>query len=371
MTIEQILAPDVEALAPKRPSTSRLGSTKRLPTPPEGRHLHRGPVSSDSIEFEGRQAGLVLAQDVTEQRGLEEQLRQAQKMEAIGQLAGGIAHDFNNLLLVIRGYSATARRSLKDEVAPRARSQIDRAAQRAAEFTHQLLAFSRQQVLQPEVIDLNDVVAETLALFAALIGGTSSSSRTSSRRSAGARRPRPARASGLQPGDQRARRDARTAARSDRTANVEPRRGRRGRHERLSRARTSSRGHRHRDRAWTRRRSSRVFEPFFTTKEGRAPGLGLATVYGIVKQSGGHIWVYSEPGMGTTFKLYFPAHERRADAARSAAEAPESLTGSEMILLVEDAEMVRSLVTATLKSYGYTCWPRERAEASRSPTATA
>ncbi len=127
-------------------------------------------VSSDAIEFDGRRAGLALAQDLTEQHRLEAQLRQAQKMEAIGNLAGGIAHDFNNLLLVIRGYSSILLKSLTDEKLRSSAEQIDNAARQASEFTHQLLAFSRQQVLRPEVTDLNTVVTETLRMLHRSLG---------------------------------------------------------------------------------------------------------------------------------------------------------------------------------------------------------
>ena len=156
---------------------SRRNSANDPDAPSGSRHRRKDGtfievlVSSDSIEFEGHQASLVLAQDMTEQRRLEEHLRQAQKMEAIGNLAGGIAHDFNNLLLVIRGYSAILLKQLTDEHLRESAQQIDGAAQLAGEFTHQLLAFSRQQVLRPEVSDLNEIVAETLTLLRRSIGG--------------------------------------------------------------------------------------------------------------------------------------------------------------------------------------------------------
>ena len=351
MTIDAILSPEDET------ALREAGGADR---PNVRRHRRKDGtfldvlVSSDSIEFEGRLAGLVLAQDMTEQRGLEEQLRQGQKMEAIGNLAGGIAHDFNNLLLVIRGYCAILLKQLSDEELRDSAQQIDRAAERASEFTHQLLAFSRQQVLRPEVIDLNTVVAETLTLLQRSFGGNIQIES----------RLEPAIEPVLVDRGQIAQavlnlainaRDAMSESGGTlniRTANVD-----------LDEVYANAQGSvvagsyvvlqiTDSGTGMDKETQSRVFDPFFTTKE-EGTGLGLATVYGLVKQSGGHIWLYSEPGMGTTFKLYFPT-TRVEPTLRSESSSPTTLTGDEVILLVEDTEMVRALVTATLKSYGYT-----------------
>ncbi len=361
MTIETILAPEDETALREAREASQGQSTKGWDRPNLGRHRRKDGtfldvlVSSDSIEFEGRQAGLVLAQDMTEQRGLEEQLRQGQKMEAIGNLAGGIAHDFNNLLLVIRGYTANLLKELSDKTLRESALQIDRAAQRAGDFTHQLLAFSRQQVLRPEVIDLNTNVAETLMLLERSFGGNIQIQSQLE----------PAIKPVLVDRGQIAQavlnlainaRDAMTEAGgtlSIRTANIELDDAYADIHEAVVAGSYVVLQITDSGTGMDKETQGRVFDPFFTTKE-EGTGLGLATVYGLVKQSGGHIWLYSEPGMGTTFKLYFPATSADLTVRSESSSNPTSLTGNEVILLVEDTEMVRSLVTATLKSYGYT-----------------
>jgi len=348
MTIKKILAPEDETALREGSEASVLRHRRKNGT------FVEVLVSSDAIEFEGRPAGLVLAQDMTAQRGLEEQLRQGQKMEAIGRLAGGIAHDFNNLLLVIRGYSAILLGELSDEEQRDSAQQIDSAAERAGEFTRQLLAFSRQQVLRPEVTDLNAVVAETLTLLQRSIGGSVQIE------------------SELEPGigtvlvdrGQIAQavmslalnaRDAMSDGGGTlriRTAGVELDGTSTNAHDEvipgsyvLLQITDSGTG-------MDKETQSRIFDPFFTTKD-EGTGLGLATVYGLVKQSGGHIWFYSEPGVGTTFKLYFPTTNAYVTHKTVSRDLP-SLRGNETILLVEDTEVVRSLVTSTLESYGYT-----------------
>ena len=340
---------------------SRRNSANDPDAPSGSRHRRKDGtfievlVSSDSIEFEGHQASLVLAQDMTEQRRLEEHLRQAQKMEAIGNLAGGIAHDFNNLLLVIRGYSAILLKQLTDEHLRDSAQQIDGAAQLAGEFTHQLLAFSRQQVLRPEVSDLNEIVAETLTLLRRSIGGEISVESQFE----------PALGAVLVDRGQIAQavlnlainaRDAMSeegGRLSIRTANAELDQTYATAHEgvvpgsyALLQITDSGVG-------MDKETQSRAFDPFFTTKE-EGSGLGLATVYGLVKQSGGHIWLYSEPGMGTTFKLFFPITSAPITSSIESVDVKSLMgTGTETILLVEDTEMVRSLVTTMLGSYGY------------------
>jgi two-component system cell cycle sensor histidine kinase/response regulator CckA len=359
MTIEAILAPEDETALAEAREASQGQSTKGWDRPNVGRHRRKDGtfldvlVSSDSIEFEGREAGLVLAQDMTEQRGLEEQLRQGQKMEAIGNLAGGIAHDFNNLLLVIRGYSANLLKQLTEEDLRDSAQQIDRAAQRASEFTHQLLAFSRQQVLRPEVIDLNTVVAETLALLQRSFGGNI---QIESRLEAALEPVLVDRGQIAQAVLNLAinARDAMSESGGTlniRTANVDLDEVYANAQETVVAGTYVVLQITDSGTGMDKETQRCVFDPFFTTKE-EGTGLGLATVYGLVKQSGGHIWLYSEPGMGTTFKLYFPT-TRAELTLRSESSSPTTLTGNEVILLVEDTEMVRALVTATLKSYGY------------------
>jgi PAS domain S-box-containing protein len=288
-----------------------------------------------------------------EREQLEGQLRQSQKMEAIGNLAGGIAHDFNNLLMVVRGYSAILLKRNTDEGLAEGLLQIDNAANRATELTRQLLAFSRQQVIRRESSDLSDLVEETLKLLARSLGEDIEL----------VVELEPALAPvvldrgqfgqvilNLAVNARDAMQDGGTL--TIRTANV---------------VLDESYAHEHLDvvpgtyallqvtdsgAGMDDETQDRVFDPFFTTKP-NGTGLGLATVYGIVKQNGGHIWLYSEPGLGTTFKIYFP-HETTAPVAAPAPEEPASLQGAETILLVEDSDAVRSLVAELLTSYGYT-----------------
>jgi two-component system cell cycle sensor histidine kinase/response regulator CckA len=311
-------------------------------------------VSSSTLEFEGRAARLVLAQDITEQRQIEEQLRQAEKMDAIGSLAGGIAHDFNNILMVIRACGALLLKRLEDDDLRADVIQIDSAAQRAAELTHQLLAFSRQQVLRPETTSLNRVVEETLVLLDRVIGedieivcelDPQLESTVVDRTQLGqvimnlAVNARDAMPNG--------------GLIKIRTANVMLDELYATEHTdvapgpyALLQVTDSGEG-------MDEDTRSRVFDPFYTTKKA-GTGLGLATVYGIVRQSGGSIWLYSEPGMGTTFKLYFPRVSTPAETEILTANGNAgSLDGAETILLVEDEEEVRPLIAEALRSYGY------------------
>jgi two-component system cell cycle sensor histidine kinase/response regulator CckA len=359
MTIEEILAPDDEEARRATFEDTHGNSTTGWDSPNVSRHRRKdGTViyalmSSDTIEFEGHQAGLVLAQDMTEQRRLGEQLRQGQKMEAIGSLAGAIAHDFNNLLLVIRGYSAMMLTRLTDEQDRESAQLIDSAAQRAGEFTHRLLAFSRQQVLRPEVSNLNAVVTDTLTMLERSIGAAV---RIDSQLE-------PALGPVLVDRGQIAQAvlnlaiNARDAigegggTLSIRTANVELDEAYTKAHDDLAPGSYALLQITDSGKGMDKETQIRAFDPFFTTKE-EGTGLGLATVYGLVKQSGGHIAFYSEPGMGTTFRLYFPITSARITPSKESGSVA-SLTGSETVLLVEDAEIVRALVTTMLESYGY------------------
>jgi len=293
-----------------------------------------------------------IARDVTERKRLLEQLRQAQKMEEIGNLAGGVAHDFNNLLTVILGSTTSLLRGLADERLVEDATNIEAAAEQAAALTRQLLAFSRQQVLEPESLDLNDVVEETLRLLGRILGEDVQLDC----RLEPDLRPVLVDRSQLQQVIVNLVVNARQAMEGGgtlgiRTANVELDEAYAAEHVEvvpgphvLLEITDSGVGMDEE----TRRR---IFEPFFTTKA-RGSGLGLATVYGIVKQSGGHIWLYSEPGLGTTFKIYFPWASEPV-APPSEVEQTGSLQGRETILLVEDAELVRPLVARVLESHGY------------------
>jgi len=293
--------------------------------------------------------------DVTDELLLEEQLRQAQKMEAIGQLAGGVAHDFNNLLTVIKGYSDFIRAtSAPDDEHHQDADEIRHAADRAALLTQQLLAFSRKQVLRPEVLEINRVVGEASRMLGRLLGENVALDLRLAP-DAGAVR---ADAGQLQQVLLNLAVNARDAMPSgghltiatdmvvtERDAPAQPAPLSPGRYVRLTVVDTGM--------GMTPEVLRHAFEPFFTTKApGKGTGLGLSTVYGIVTQSNGRLWVDSAPGRGTTFEIFFPqAGEPAADPAL-AVTTPDA-RGSETALLVEDDAMVRRLAEATLERAGY------------------
>jgi two-component system cell cycle sensor histidine kinase/response regulator CckA len=314
-------------------------------------------ISAGRIFLGGNPCFLANTLDVTEPRRLEEQFRQAQKMEAVGRLAGGVAHDFNNLLSVIIGYSEIAQGVAPSDTPIRKHlDQIKLAAERAAALTQQLLAFSRQQVWQPKVLNLNAVVHSVSKMLLRVIGEDVTLN--------------------LAPGEplgsikadlgqieqvlMNLAVNARDAMPEGgkiviETANVEldetyarqhpsvkP-----GSYVMLSFSDTGC--------GMDAKTMAQIFEPFFTTKEpGKGTGLGLSTVYGIVKQSGGYVWAYSEPTRGTTFKIYFP----RVDGPAEKLTAPRSDLvfdrGTETVLLVEDEGAVRTLIAELLRGAGYT-----------------
>ena len=296
--------------------------------------------------------------DITEHRTLELQLRQAQKMEAVGRLAGGVAHDFNNLLTVIAGYSELQMRSIpKSDPAHDQAEQIRAATARAATLTRQLLAFSRQQVLLAKVVGLNAIVTDVDKMLRRIIGEDIEIT-THLAPDLGAVEVDPGQMEQVLVNLVVNARDAMPGGGKlfIETANVQLDQSystehfyvKAGRYVRLSITDTGVGMD-----ALTR---ARLFEPFFTTKErGRGTGLGLATVYGIVKQSGGHIELFSEPGRGTSFKIYFPLVNRPLTATASAARpsVADNSHGSEIILLVEDENSLRQMVTQVLSARGY------------------
>jgi signal transduction histidine kinase/ActR/RegA family two-component response regulator len=298
----------------------------------------------------------VIAENITERRALEQQLLHSQKMEAVGRLAGGIAHDFNNLLGVIIGYSELMLSQIKTgDPAQKYNLEIRKAADRAAGLTRQLLAFSRKQVLEPKVLDLNTIVTEVEKLLHRLIGEDIEL------------------VVSLAPELQRVKADpgqieqvimnlavnARDAMPKGgklfmKTSNVvfddafvEQHLGSTaGRYAMLTISDTGA--------GMDAETRLRIFEPFFTTKErGKGTGLGLATVYGIVKQSGGYITVYSEPGHGSTFKIWLPAVDDIVVAPITDGRVQETLAGNETILVAEDADQLRELVRGLLEISGY------------------
>jgi PAS domain S-box-containing protein len=303
-------------------------------------------------------AVVINARDVTERHVLEEQLRQSQKMEAVGRLAGGIAHDFNNLLAVMLGYTAlTLNRATDPAVVTRNVEQIRTAAERAANLTRQLLAFSRKQVLMPKVVDLGGVVSELHTMLERLIGEDVQLLTDVGRATGRVKADRgqmeqvivnlAVNARDAMPRGGRLAIVLRDAAVDAVVAREQPGLSP-GRYVRLEVADNGV--------GMERETLDRLFEPFFSTKEkGKGTGLGLATVYGIVKQSGGHIAVESSPGRGTTFRIWLPEVELESEAAPPVSPAGTAVpAGTETILLVEDEDAVRGLLHEVLASSGYT-----------------
>ena len=381
----ELLGRPIEALLPARVAARHRGHRQKFSEHPAARPMGIGldlagrrkdgsefPVEISLSPVETDEGRLVFATvaDITARKGLEGQLLQAQKMESIGRLAGGIAHDFNNMLSAIRGYADLVLLDLAAgdvnaldlgdlETSVRA---IHNAADRAATLTGQLLAFSRQQVLTPKVIDMRSTVTGIEPMLRRLIGENVRL------------------VLALDPATGRIRADpsqvdqiivnlvvnARDAMPVGGTVTVEtgntvlsepyaaehfdvnP-----GPYVMLAVSDTGI--------GMDRDTREHIFEPFFTTKErGKGTGLGLATIYGIVRQSGGHIWLYSEPGRGTTFKLYFP----RVRAAAERAEPPEAgdvQRGAGTILVAEDEEAVREFVVRVLERAGYAVLPAANA----------
>jgi nitrogen-specific signal transduction histidine kinase/CheY-like chemotaxis protein len=311
--------------------------------------VHAAPLVGPSGEMLGAFAVIV---DLSERKRLEEQLRQAQKMEAVGQLAGGIAHDFNNLLTAISGYVGLALERVDgDPKLRRDLGEVARAGERAADLTRQLLAFSRRQVLQPATFDLNEAVRETSGLLGRLLGehirivtsldpagcpilaDRGQIEQVLMNLAVNARDAQPAGGT-LAIETETVSLDAEEAE-----PDLAP-----GRYVALRVSDTGS--------GMDPVTAAHAFEPFFTTKEpGKGTGLGLATVYGIVTQSGGRIRMSSTPGAGTSFEILLARSEPAAH--REPEERADAPRGSERILLVEDEQVVRDLTREMLEQRGY------------------
>lgn len=298
----------------------------------------------------------VFAEDVTEKRVLEQQLRMAVKMEAVGRLSGGIAHDFNNLLGVIIGYSQVLKRRLKtgDDLFEFA-EEIEKAGQRAASLTRQLLAFSRQQVLAPAILNLNALISDMAKMIHRLIGEdielvmkldpAVGSVKADQGQIEQVVMNLAVNARDAMPEGGKLALETATVTIDQAYMRHHPG-SKAGRYVMFSVSDTGM--------GMSAETLAHIFEPFFTTKElGKGTGLGLATVYGVVKQSDGYVWVDSELGRGSSFKVYLPLIEEPVSKPETEAPTPESLRGSETVLVVEDADALRKLSVTLIEQYGY------------------
>jgi two-component system, cell cycle sensor histidine kinase and response regulator CckA len=338
-----------ELRAPQRPASGAWRHRAR-----DG-HIVDVEIAVRDIEFDGRKAELATLMDIGGRRRLEDQLRQAQKMEAVGMLAGGIAHDFNNLLTIIAGYSQLILNSLdEDDPNRQPAEQIMKAGERAAALTRQLLAFSRSQVLQPKVLDLNKLVTSLNAMLQRLIG-EDIDLRLALQPDLGRVNADPGQVEQVLMNLVVNSRDAmpKGGSLAIETSNIlldqpypirhltlQP-----GWYVRLTVKDTGS--------GMDAATRARLFEPFFTTKgSGKGTGLGLSTVFSIVRKSGGNVDVHSEPGRGTAFQVYLPRIDEPASVEPEDRKT-RAAAGTETILLAEDDETVRVLVRETLEREGY------------------
>ncbi len=323
---------------------------------PPGQKRRIVELNASRAEWEEKAAFLITLRDITERKELEAQFIQAQKMEAVGQLTGGIAHDFNNLLTVINGYSEMQLMRMKDSGPLRSTlEEILKAGKRAAALTSQLLVFSRRQIVQPKVTDLNTLIMDINKMLRRLITENIELTTTLAPMLWPVKIDRSQfeqvimnlviNARDAMPSGGKLLIETQnthvTPEHAEQFLHFQP-----GSYVMLSVSDTGC--------GMTEEVKKRIFEPFFTTKEqGKGTGLGLATVYGIIKQANAHMNVYSEPGKGTCFKIYIP--RVKSDAAEPAEEVPlpEKIQGSETLLVAEDEPQVRALIVNVLTGYGY------------------
>jgi PAS domain S-box-containing protein len=316
-------------------------------------------ITISHVAFRGDEYHCVIGRDISTRLQLEQQLRQAQKMEAVGHLAGGVAHDFNNILGVVLGYTEMLQRDeAQDERARHKLEQIRKAGERGASLTRQLLAFSRKQVLQPKTLDLNVVVRDTEKMLQRLIGEDIQLSFAADR-DLGTVKVDPSQIEQVLLNLAVNARDAMPGggALTIATRNVEVSGGVTGTDGAVAPGRFVLLTVTDTGCGMDAETQKHVFEPFFTTKElGKGTGLGLATVYGVVKQSGGEISLHSEVGRGTTFKIYLPRIDEAIELP-SALPALVTVPGSGTILLVEDEEPLRAIAQELLELSGYKVLP--------------
>jgi PAS domain S-box-containing protein len=346
--------PEFPAIAAHRKALEGESATFEIEWEKRFLEAHVQPLHSN----EGEALGVIgVALDITDRQRLADQLRQSQKMQAIGELAGGVAHDFNNLLMVVKGHAEMLLDRLPDSSPLRhSIEQVQGASERAAGLTRQLLAFSRKQVLQPVVLDLNGVVAGMIQMVSRVIGEDIELVFLPSLK-LGLVKADPSQMEQVVLNLVVNARDAMPEGGklTIETSNVVIDRGYAAKHPGGMEPGTyvmltvSDNGC-----GMDAKTQARIFEPFFTTKgQGKGTGLGLATVYGVVKQSGGFIWVYSEVGRGTTFKIYLPQVTSQVEKAGAEKIPSRPAAGTETILFVEDEESVRDLVRDYLGVTGY------------------
>jgi PAS domain S-box-containing protein len=361
---EEFLAMTIKSIRPKEDIPALIEAERSAGDTPKfgvwrlrkkGGAIIQAEITKHTFMLGGRVCRIAVGRDITERLRLEEQLRQSQKMEAVGRLAGGVAHDFNNVLSVILSYGAMLLAEMKPGEPMRDdMEEIYKAGKRAADLTRQLLMFSRQQVLEPKVLDLNEVLASMDKMLQRILGADvdlislpvpslgrvradpSSVEQVIMNLVVNARDAMPKGGKlTMETGNV-----VLDEVYAEAHLGVTP-----GRHVMLAVTDTGT--------GMDKETLTRIFEPFFTTKEsGKGTGLGLSTVFGIVQQSGGSVWVYSEPGKGTTFKVYFPRVDAPVTTAGTS-ESPKTLQGSETILLVEDDDQVRVVARGILRKNGY------------------
>jgi two-component system, cell cycle sensor histidine kinase and response regulator CckA len=357
-TITEVLAPEAREALP-----GRLAEAGRRPIQYPSVHVHRDgttfpvEVSLRGIQIDDEPVLLAIVRDVRDRHRLEHELQQAQKMEAVGRLAGGVAHDFNNLLQVINGFAGMSLEDLpQDSPARPALEEISRAAGRAAELTRRLLAFSRKQVFEPVVFNLNDVVADLESMLRRLIGEhidlvTALSADVGLVKADRGQLEQVVTNLVVNARDAMPHGGTLTLSTGmvlvETVAGVALAEPPPGRYATIEVSDTGT--------GIAEDLQGRIFEPFFTTKErDKGTGLGLSTVYGIVRQSGGHVMFTSTPGSGTTFRVYLPVADGAATQAPAATPGRTIRSGSGTILLVEDELAVRTLARSLLERLGFT-----------------